>query len=108
MILPKDARDRAKFGDASLRAALEMTETTASTESRRIIDEMAREKGSRPSVIVAQILRDAERFKALERENDTNQSDYHCRWCFWHKNLGYHIHEAKLAELADRLREGAK
>ena len=54
------------------------------------------------------VLRDAERYKALERENDTNQSDYHCRWCFWHKNLGYHIHEAKLAGLADRLREGAK
>lgn len=54
------------------------------------------------------VLRDAERFKALERENDTNQSDYHCRWCFWHKNLGYHIHEAKLAELADRLREEAQ
>lgn len=54
---------------------------------------------------LASVLRDAERFKALERENDTNQSDYHCRWCFWHKNLGYHIHEAKLAGLADRLRE---
>lgn len=75
MILPKDARDRAKFGDASLRAALEMTETTASTESRRIIDEMAREKGSRPSVIVAQIVSDHIRAVAQEMKATADEAE---------------------------------
>jgi len=51
---------------AAVRAALEATETTAPTESLDMVGEMAREKGCRPSAIVAGILSDHIRAIAAE------------------------------------------
>lgn len=63
---------------------------------------------------LASVLRDAERFKALERAFEKHNSEGAIsvmRWkgkCVWHYTKEPDIDGATLAELADRLREGAR
>jgi RimJ/RimL family protein N-acetyltransferase len=83
---------------AVVKAALEMTETATSTESHRIVDEMAREKGSRPSVIVATILSYHIRAIAAEMRNGYE---------FWHASSRSYSDNVHMANHANSLREFA-
>ena len=59
---------------------------------------------------LASVLRDAERFKALERAHDCRSIYAMCVESHDNKArfTGYNVVACTLAELADRLREGAK